>query len=89
MQVAKVLLSRTSTSHRTPDRLPLPDSSRRSPKPSLALSSIAAPITASAFLLVSLSKMPRSNLFPSTFCPEAFPIKANDYTSMCEYTDSE
>src|SRR5580698_9098589 len=40
----------------------LPDSSRRSPKPSLHLSSIAAPTTADDFLQVSLSKMPRSNL---------------------------
>ncbi len=62
MQVAKLPLSHTSTSHRTPDRLPLPDSSRPSPKPSLALSSIATPTTAGDFLLGSLSKMPRSNL---------------------------
>ena len=61
MLVAELPLSRTSTSHHTPDRPPLPDSSRRSPRPSLALRSIAAPTTASLFLLVSLSKMPRSN----------------------------
>jgi hypothetical protein len=54
MQVAELPLSRTSTSDHTPDRLPLPDSSRRSPRPSLALSSIAAPTTANLFLLVSL-----------------------------------
>ena len=73
MQVAKLPLSRTSTSHRTPARLPLPDSSRRSPKPSLVLSSIAAPTTASAFLLVSLSKMPRSNLvLPQRPAPRHF-----------------
>jgi hypothetical protein len=48
--------------------------------PNLALGSIAASATATAFRLVSLSKMPRSNFLPSTFCPEAFPIKANDYS---------
>jgi hypothetical protein len=50
------------------------------PEPHLALDSIAAPATATAFLLVSLSKMPRSIPGPSESCPEAFPIKANDYS---------
>jgi hypothetical protein len=69
------------TSHSTLSRLSIPHSPPRSPRPSLALSSIAAPTTASAFLQASLSKMPRSNfLAPSAPCPEAFPIKANDYT---------
>ena len=49
------------------------------PKPYLALGFIAAPTTATAFLLVSLSKMPRSMLSTLESCPEAFPIKANDY----------
>ena len=48
--------------------------------------SIAAPATATVFLLVSLSKMPRSSNggegLATRIRPEAFPIKANDYTSM-------
>ena len=47
-------------------------------------SSIAAPATATVFLLVSLSKMPRgSNGAEVSECeesPEAFPIKANDFS---------
>src|ERR1700691_2989793 len=50
-------------------------------------SSIAAPATASAFLLVSLSKMPRgrnsAELPEYETRPEAFPIKANDYSAAC------
>jgi hypothetical protein len=45
----------------------------------LALSSIAAPTTATVFLQVSLSKMPRSIRRSLSILPEAFPIKANDY----------
>jgi hypothetical protein len=52
------------------------------PTPNLALSSIAAPTTATAFLLVSLSKMPRSNPGTLSIRPEAFPIKANDFLPM-------
>ncbi len=48
-------------SHGTLSRLSFPDSSPPSPRPSLTLSSIAAPTTANAFLQASLSKMPRSN----------------------------
>jgi hypothetical protein len=51
------------------------------PRPHLAVGSIAAPTTATMLLLVSLSKMPQSIPAPSESCPEAFPIKANDYTS--------
>jgi hypothetical protein len=61
MQIAKLPLPRMPTSHTTLSRLSLPDSSLRSPTPSLAHSSIAAPTNASAFLQASLSKMPRSN----------------------------
>jgi hypothetical protein len=51
-----------------------------------ATSSIAAPTTATAFLLVSLSKMPRGAAMrtggvAATTRPEAFPIKANDFSS--------
>jgi hypothetical protein len=73
MEVAKSLLTRTSPWHQPPGPLPLPHSSCRSPKPSLASSSIAAPTTASAFLQASLSKMPRSNfLHPSHPAPRHF-----------------
>ncbi len=48
----------------------------------LARSSIAAPTTASAFLQVSLSKMPRSILRSLSILPEAFPIKANDFQAF-------
>ena len=61
MQGAKLPLPRIPTSHSTLSRLSLPDSYPRSPMPSLARNSIAAPTTASAFLQASLSKMPRSN----------------------------
>jgi hypothetical protein len=64
MQLAKLPLPRMPTSYSTLSRLLLPHSPPRSPKPSLALSSIAAPTTASAFLQASLSKMPRSNFSP-------------------------
>ncbi len=66
-------------------RPPLPASLLQSFGPIRAISSIAAPVTANAFLLVSLSKMPRGSRgaqgsAASTF-PVAFPIKANDYTA--------
>jgi hypothetical protein len=60
-QLAKSPLPRMPTSHSTLSPLSLPHSPTRSPRPSLALSSIAAPTTANAFLQASLSKMPRSN----------------------------
>jgi hypothetical protein len=60
-QIAELPLPRIPTSHSTLSRLLLPDPSPRSPMPTLARSSIAAPTTASAFLQASLSKMPRSN----------------------------
>jgi hypothetical protein len=60
-KVAKLPLPHTPNSHSTLSRLLLQDPSPPSPMPSLALSSIAAPTTASAFLQASLSKMPRSN----------------------------
>jgi hypothetical protein len=63
----------------TPASLPYPC------RPVRANSSIAAPATATAFLLVSLSKIPRGSngaeRFPATTRPEAFPIKANDFSS--------
>jgi hypothetical protein len=60
-QSAELPLPRIPTSRSNVSRLPFPDSSPRSPVPSLARSSIAAPTTASAFLQASLSKMPRSH----------------------------
>ena len=61
-QSAEAPLPCIPSSRRNASRLPFPDSSPRSPVPSLARSSIAAPTTATAFLQASLSKMPRSNL---------------------------
>jgi hypothetical protein len=60
-QMAKLPLPRIPTSHSNRSRLFFPDAYPPSPTPSLTLSSIAAPTTASAFLQASLSKMPRSN----------------------------
>ena len=61
MQLTKLPLPRMPTPHSTLSRLSLPHSPQRSPRPSLALSSIAAPTTANAFFQASLSKMPRGN----------------------------
>ena len=60
-QSAELPLPPIPTSHSNVSRLSFPDSRLRSPVPSLAHSSIAAPTTARDFLQASLSKMPRSN----------------------------
>ena len=87
-QRAKLSLRRIPTSHSNFSRLSLPASSPRLPMPTLARNSIAAPTTASAFLQASLSKMPRSNLsLPSTL-PQAFPIKANDFSDKWPFDRS-
>jgi hypothetical protein len=61
-QSVELPLPRIPTSRSHVSRLPFQDSSPRSPVPSLAHRSVAAPTTASAFLQASLSKMARSNL---------------------------
>ena len=53
MQLTKLPLPRMPTPHSTLSRLSLPHSPQRSPRPSLALSSIAAPTTGNAFLQAS------------------------------------
>jgi hypothetical protein len=52
--------------------------------PSLTRNSIAAPTTTSAFLQASLIENASEQFVaPSAPCPEAFPIKANDFSDKC------
>ena len=81
-KVTKLPLPRTPNSHSTLSRLLLQDASPPSPMPSLALGSIAAPTTASAFLQASLSKMPRSNFsLPQHHAPRHFRSRLTTITA--------
>ena len=89
MQIAKLPLPRMPTPHCTVSRHSIPDFPPRSPVPSRARSSIAAPTTASDFLQASLSKMPRSNLrLPQHPAPRHFPSRLTTIRTGDQHRDS-